>query len=238
MPVYLLLLPQIVFPRLTASCVRLSKEGQKSLHPLRLQEMVTTNRLSQMCSNKLQEENPTIPSMPEFAISTKGILKFLGTNKPNKLNHRTWPIKTHFLRDLWETIAPILQRIFTLLYETGKVPRYSKQANMVPIYKKGLKNQWWNYRPLSLTCICSKMMEHIITSPINIQTSGTKLLQVQRRSLCEIQFINFTNDLQTGSASSCQVDIIVMNFATAFDIITIYSSSYNSMASEARHTSW
>ena len=33
MPVYLLLLPLIIFPRLTASCVRLSKEGQKSLHP-------------------------------------------------------------------------------------------------------------------------------------------------------------------------------------------------------------
>ena len=41
-----------------------------------------------------------------------------------------------------------------------------KQTNIVPIFKKGNCTQCSNYRPVSLTCISSKILEHIIFSHI------------------------------------------------------------------------
>ena len=39
-------------------------------------------------------------------------------------------------------------------------------AHVAPIYKKGPRFRPENYRPVSLTCVCCKVMEHIITSKI------------------------------------------------------------------------
>ena len=43
----------------------------------------------------------------------------------------------------------------------------SRQANVAVVFKKGEKYNAANYRPVSLTCICCKTLEHIIVSNIN-----------------------------------------------------------------------
>jgi hypothetical protein len=37
-----------------------------------------------------------------------------------------------------------------------------KQAIVVPVFKKGVAGDVNNYRPISLTCICCKVMEDVI----------------------------------------------------------------------------
>ena len=37
---------------------------------------------------------------------------------------------------------------------------------VVPVFKKGQRYDRTNYRPISLTCVASKLMEHIISSSI------------------------------------------------------------------------
>ena len=49
-------------------------------------------------------------------------------------------------------------------YSQDTIPAEWKQADVVPIYKKGAKNRPENYRPVSLTAITCKMLEHVITS--------------------------------------------------------------------------
>ena len=39
-----------------------------------------------------------------------------------------------------------------------------REANVVPIFKKGDRSKPANYRPVSLTAICCKQLEHIIVS--------------------------------------------------------------------------
>jgi hypothetical protein len=48
----------------------------------------------------------------------------------------------------------------------GILPTDWKTANVVPIFKKGVKIKAENYRPVSLTSVVCKMMEHIICSSI------------------------------------------------------------------------
>ena len=46
--------------------------------------------------------------------------------------------------------------------DTSVVPTDWKIANITPIYKKGSKAEAGNYRPVSLTSICCKIMESVI----------------------------------------------------------------------------
>jgi hypothetical protein len=112
----------------------------------------------------LPETSPFRP-MADIEITTNGVQKML-----EKLNiHKaTGPdgISPCVLRNLATTIAPILTNIFRPLYEQGAVPEDWKKANVSPIFKKGKKNSPSNYRPISLTCVSCKLMEHIITSNI------------------------------------------------------------------------
>ena len=59
-------------------------------------------------------------------------------------------------------IAPILQIVFTQIFNSGTLPSDWLIANIIPIYKKGDKSLPVNYIPISLTSVCCKIMEHII----------------------------------------------------------------------------
>jgi hypothetical protein len=42
----------------------------------------------------------------------------------------------------------------------GTIPPEWKEANVVPIFKKGVKSRASNYKPVSLTVVTCKMLEH------------------------------------------------------------------------------
>jgi hypothetical protein len=43
---------------------------------------------------------------------------------------------------------------------------FAENADVSPVYKKGLKSAAENYRPISLTSVCCKILEHIIARNI------------------------------------------------------------------------
>ena len=47
-------------------------------------------------------------------------------------------------------------------FKEGKIPDIWRRANVTPIYKKGVKSDPLNYRPVSLTCVMCKILEKII----------------------------------------------------------------------------
>jgi hypothetical protein len=53
-----------------------------------------------------------------------------------------------------------------LSLKTGKIPEDWRYASVCPAFKKGDKNNPINYRPISLTCIICKLLEHVVTSSI------------------------------------------------------------------------
>ena len=66
-----------------------------------------------------------------------------------------------------QKIAPVLTIVFQASLDQGHLPNIWRTAAVVPIYKKGSKTEPSNYRPVSLTCICSKILEHIVYSAIS-----------------------------------------------------------------------
>ena len=103
--------------------------------------------------------------MSEIIIDINGVHKQLATLKVNKA---TGPdgISPRVLRELADVLAKPLTTLFQSSLDKGKVPMDWKMASVCPVYKKGEKYLAESYRPVSLTCVTSKIMEHILTSQL------------------------------------------------------------------------
>ena len=70
-------------------------------------------------------------------------------------------ISTKFLKEMAAPVTPALTFIFHASLNQGQTPEDWKLANVSPIFKKGNKSKPANYRPVSLTSVCCKVIEHI-----------------------------------------------------------------------------
>ena len=113
----------------------------------------------------MPESSNKFPTIEEIRITVKGVEKLLASTNPTKA---TGPdgIPPRVLKELAHELAPILTVIFQKSLATGTVPSEWKTAIVSPIYKKGEHYNPANYRPVSLTSIPCKILEHIIVSHI------------------------------------------------------------------------
>ena len=63
-------------------------------------------------------------------------------------------------------ISPFLKIIFDQSLQTSKLPDDWVEANVAPVFKKGDRHSPANYRSISLTCVCAKLLEHNIYKQI------------------------------------------------------------------------
>ena len=66
---------------------------------------------------------------------------------------------------LKETVGQMctpLAHVFNMSLQEGIVPLEWKEANIIPLLKKGSRNMSVNYRPVSLTSVICKVLETII----------------------------------------------------------------------------
>ena len=108
-------------------------------------------------------EGSSIPPVANLKICEKGVAKLLCEVDPSKAGGPD-ELPCRILRELAEDIAPILTDIYTQSLSSRELPSTWKSAYNSPIFKKGAICEAENYRPVSLTCIPCKTLEHIICS--------------------------------------------------------------------------
>ncbi|PKU46912.1 rna-directed dna polymerase from mobile element jockey-like [Limosa lapponica baueri] len=86
-------------------------------------------------------------------------------------------IHPRVLRELAEVIAGPLSIIFERSWRTGEVPEDWRKANVIPVFKKGKKEDQGNYRPVSLTSISGKVMERLILGAISEHMEEKKAIR-------------------------------------------------------------
>jgi len=82
-----------------------------------------------------------------------------------------------------------------------------------------------NYRPISLTSVCSKVMEHILHSSIMNHLEHHKMLSDQQHGFrknrsCETQIILSIDDMAKCVDDHGQTDAILLDFSIAFDKVS------------------
>ncbi|KAJ3661925.1 hypothetical protein Zmor_006299 [Zophobas morio] len=81
-------------------------------------------------------------------------------------------LSPHVLRSCARTLSKPLSHIFHLSLTTSRLPPLWKKVHV--IFKKGEKTEAANYRPISLTSVCVKIMERIPNCEIFAKFSTRK----------------------------------------------------------------
>ena len=173
-------------------------------------------------SPRLDYEHHTLHSkMKEIKVCKKGVLKQL---KSLKINKAAGPDDLHprVLKELADVLAGPLTTLFQTSLDKGVVPLEWKTALVSPIYKKGEKYIPANYRPVSLTCVLSKVMEHIVTSHLMSFAESNNILYKHQHGFrknrsCEKQLIEFVADITNNLDNGIETDACIMDFSKAFD---------------------
>ena len=158
--------------------------------------------------------------MAPIIVTSHGVLKAL-IEGPSKAAGPD-QIQSRMLKSLAEHIAPVLASLYQQSIQEGNIPDDWRNANVIPIYKKGDRTQASNYRPVSLTSITSKILEHIISSQIMDHLDSCNILHPNQHGFrskrsCETQLIMTTDDLTKSINNHDQVDVAILDFAKAFD---------------------
>ena len=117
--------------------------------------------------------------MEDFSVTVEGVEKLLHRSNPGKASGPDL-IPARLLKECSEDLAPILTTIFNKSLQTGSVPTDWKKANVSAIFKKGQRYDPANYRPVSLTCLCCKLLvlvlEHVVVSNMMKHVDQHKIL--------------------------------------------------------------
>jgi len=200
------------------SLVYHSKDKAEILNK-QFQSVFTKENLSNIpeCS-----ELPITPLL-NVAISEDGVKKLLFTLDPSK-SYGPDNIPARILKHCCDEVSPILTVIFTQSLTTGNLPEDWLTANVTPIFKKGNRADPSNYRPISLTSICCKLLEHIIYHCVMEHLTAHEILTDKQYGFrpnhsCETQLLNIVEEIQLAMDHHFSVDLIFIDFKKAFDTV-------------------
>ena len=127
-----------------------------------------------------------------------------------------------------KTSSQLVQPLYYLLnysMQTSEIPSLWKIAIVVPIYKKGKRNDPSNYRPISLTSVLCRLLEKIIHKHILKHMMNNNLISTAQHGFItgrstQTQQIHFLNKLTQSYDDKQQTEIVYLDFSKAFDTVS------------------
>ena len=131
-------------------------------------------------------------------------------------------IAPKILKEKVEQISKPLAHVFNMSLREGIVPLEWKEANIIPLFKKGSRNKSVNYRPVSLTSVICKLLESIIRDHIMDFLIKHKLINSSQHGFlksksCLTNLLCFFEEITKWVDEGSPVDIIYLDFQKAFD---------------------
>ena len=162
--------------------------------------------------------------MQSLSINPAGVASLLSGLKPFKA---TGPddIPAYLLKEIANQLAPSLTLVFKASLNQSKLPSDWKIAHIIPAHKKGDRSLPNNYRPISLTSLCCKALEHIISTSIYSHLSQVNVLcdaqhGFRERRSCESQLAITMDDFMTCLNNKGLIHAIFLDFKKAFDKVS------------------
>ena len=133
-------------------------------------------------------------------------------------------IHPRVLKETSHVIAPPLCLIFNMSMAAGQVPKAWKDATVVPIFKKGSRSSPSNYRPVSLTSVCCKLMEKVVRSELIAHADRNKLFAAEQHGFrsgrsCTTQLLTVVEKWTHWYDDHGPFDCIYLDYRKAFDAV-------------------
>ena len=164
-----------------------------------------------------------LTSLPPLVITSNGVAKLLENINTSKASGPD-NLPNIYLKTCAQQLAPGLSLIFYKSVVTGQLPEDWRNAIVAPIFKKGNVHLAENYRPVSLTSVISKLLEHIICKHILGHLDRNNILTSLNHGFrkgfsCETQLLVTMDDLLKQYDRNTQTDVIILDFSKAFDTV-------------------
>lgn len=142
------------------------------------------------------------------------------------LNERKDPgpmcISAKFIKFNANKLIPILHQYLCRVLEHGIIPKNWKNSFIIPIPKKGAKNDVNNYRGIAIQSIIPKIFDKLLTTKL-IQHMSEIIPQTQHGFMSakstQSNLVEITQFISEKAAQGHQVDVIYFDFSKAFDVI-------------------
>lgn len=134
-------------------------------------------------------------------------------------------IPSFFIKNTSKYLIEPLVKLYNLSISKGEIPSLWRQAIIVPIHKRGLKNNPLNYRPISMTSVFCRLMEKVLHSKIMVHLKINNLINssqhgfLAKRSTLSQQ-ITILDNLTSNYDNKLHTDMIYLDFSKAFDRVS------------------
>ncbi|CAL4126382.1 unnamed protein product, partial [Meganyctiphanes norvegica] len=133
-------------------------------------------------------------------------------------------IKPIFLKDGAEVIKGAVTHIINLSIESGKVPELHKYAIVKPLHKKNSRLEVGNYRPVSILCILSKILEKAIHVQLEKHLKDQNLLYefqsgFRKSYSTDTCLINLMDHIKMLNSQDLFAGMVLMDLQKAFDTV-------------------
>ena len=161
--------------------------------------------------------------IPHLTIGEDGVVKLLCNIKISKAPGPDGH-PNRILQECAAEIAPAITAIFQKSVDSGELPEDWRDANVTPVFKKGDRHSAESYRPVSLTCVLSKQLEHIICHHMLNHLDKHQVLTSLNHGFrsgysCETELVVTTHDLLKYYDQNKQVETVILDFSKAFDTV-------------------
>ena len=144
-----------------------------------------------------------------------------------RIDHHKAPgpdkIPSYILKECADELTSSLCKLFNLSLSLGLVPEEWKVSYVVPVFKKGNKEDVSNYRPISLLCVVSKVLERCVLNHVKTHLddsfSDCQHGFLSGRSTVT-QLLSFYHGVGKTLDKGMQTDIIYLDLAKAFDSVS------------------
>ena len=122
-------------------------------------------------------------------------------------------IPPKLLKELAYVLSPSLTLLFNASLKQGYLPHDGKTASVTPLFKKGDCSNPTNYRPVSLTSVCCKILERIIHSNIMTHLDRYDILSscqygFRTKHSTELQLLRTVHDFTSSLNEKVRTDAV------------------------------
>jgi len=130
-------------------------------------------------------------------------------------------ISVQTLKKISLFVVQPLCHLINCSFKSGKFPKNMKIAKIIPIFKKGDKEDASNYRPISITSSFSKVFEKIFLNRLQFHFEQNEIISSQQHGFQKgkstvTALFNLTHEVYRSMGAREKINVILYDFSNAF----------------------